>query len=232
MSTATVHAVRAAQTVLVQGLVVELGGRRALDGLDLAVAEREHVLVVGRSGAGKTTLLRALAGLARPVAGRVELYGAAASDGARLLVPPERRRIGFLFQGGALWPHMDASRQLAFVLRHAGAADVPRRVRELLEWVELAGYEKRMPATLSGGEAQRLALARALAADPKLLLLDEPLGPLDAELRGALLAKLGELQQRLGLTVIHVTHASDEARSIATRVLELRGGRIAAELAP
>jgi ABC-type sulfate/molybdate transport systems ATPase subunit len=221
-----------------RALTVELGSRRVLDALDLAVGEREHVLVVGRSGSGKTTLLRALAGLVRPRSGRVAILGETASEGARLLLPPERRGIGFLFQGGALWPHMSARKQLAFVVRHARARDDGRhvetpdvrlRVRELLEWVELSGYEERMPATLSGGEAQRLALARALAADPRLLLLDEPLGPLDAELRGALLAKLGELQGRLGLAVVHVTHAPDEARAIATRTLVLRDGRIVEE---
>jgi iron(III) transport system ATP-binding protein len=213
------------------GLAVELEGRRVLDGLDLAVVPGEHLLIVGRSGSGKTTLLRAIAGLARPCSGRVTLFGTVANDGRTELVAPGKRRIGFLFQGGALWPHMSARKQLAFVLRRAGVADVSRRARELLKWVELAGFDERMPASLSGGEAQRLALARALASEPRLLLLDEPLGPLDADLRAALLEKLGELQSRLSLTVIHVTHAPDEARAIATRALELRAGRLA-ERAP
>lgn len=200
----------------------------ALGPFDLEVEEREHLLVAGRSGSGKTTLLRAIAGLARLASGQVELYGELASDGARVAVRPERRRIGFLFQGGALWPHMSVRRTLEFVLAHRGVERARRgaRVGELLEWVELAGYGARMPATLSGGEAQRLALARALANEPRLLLLDEPLGPLDEELRGALLAKLGELQRHLGLTVIHVTHAPHEARAIATREVRMEAGRI------
>lgn len=209
-------------------LTVRAGAKALLEDVTLEVAEGEHLLVVGPSGSGKTSLLRAIAGLAVPHSGQLALFGTPVSDGARLLVPPERRRIGFLFQNGALWPHMSARGQIEFVLKHAGVAAVERRKRadELLEWVELAGFGERMPATLSGGEVQRVALARALAVNPKLLLLDEPLGPLDFELRSALLTKLGELHKRLGLTLIHVTHAPDEARELATRTLRLRGGRI------
>jgi ABC-type sulfate/molybdate transport systems ATPase subunit len=212
-----------------RGLAVDVGAKRLIGPLDLDVREGEHVLVAGRSGSGKTTLLRAIAGLAVPSAGQVRLFGELASDGRKLALPPERRRIGFLFQGGALWPHMSVARQIAFVLKCSPSRNgsVDSRVRELLDWVELPGYEKRMPATLSGGEAQRLALARALAVEPRLLLLDEPLGPLDAELRGALLGKLGELQKRLNLTVLHVTHAPEEARAIATRVVRMSAGQLA-----
>ncbi|MCC7013426.1 MAG: ABC transporter ATP-binding protein [Planctomycetes bacterium] len=197
----------------------------------LDVREREHVLIVGPSGSGKTTVLRAIAGLAPLASGTLDLFGERATEGPRQRIAPERRRIGFLFQGGALWPHMSARKQIGFVLAHAGCPSDQREQRtlELLEWVELPGFAERMPATLSGGEAQRLALARALAVEPKLLLLDEPLGPLDFELRDALLAKLGELQQRLGLTVVHVTHAPNEARAIASRIVRIRAGRIEGE---
>lgn len=209
-------------------LTVRTGSKALLEDVSLEVAEGEHLLVVGPSGSGKTSLLRAIAGLAVPSSGQLALFGEPASDGARLLIPPERRRIGFLFQNGALWPHMSARGQIEFVLKHAGVSAAERRKRadELLEWVELPTFGERMPATLSGGEVQRVALARALAVNPKLLLLDEPLGPLDYELRSALLTKLGELHKRLGLTLIHVTHAPDEARELATRTLRLRGGRI------
>jgi len=217
--------------VLLRGIAVEAGKTRILGPLDLEVAPGEHLLVAGRSGSGKTTLLRAIAGLARPRAGRLELFGVPASEGPRLLLAPERRRIGFLFQGGALWPHMSCARTLDFALRASGTprAEVARRRGELLDWVELSGYEGRMPGTLSGGEAQRLALARALAARPRLLLLDEPLGPLDAELRGSLLARLGALQRELELTVVHVTHDPEEAAALASRTLRLEAGRIAGE---
>jgi iron(III) transport system ATP-binding protein len=217
--------------VLLRAVSVEAGKTRILGPIDLAVAPGEHLLVAGRSGSGKTTLLRAIAGLARPSTGKIELFGVAASEGPRLLLAPERRRIGFLFQGGALWPHMSCARTLDFALRASGTprGEVVRRRGELLDWVELTGYEKRMPGTLSGGEAQRLALARALAAQPRLLLLDEPLGPLDAELRGSLLARLAALQRELDLTVVHVTHDPDEAAALASRTLRLEAGRIAAE---
>lgn len=214
--------------VRTRDLCVELGGHTLLQGIDLELEEGRHLLLCGPSGSGKTTLLRALAGLQRPSRGTVELFGKTVSDGPRELVPPQARAIGFLFQGGALWPHMSVGRTLDFVLGHIGLARSRRASRraELLEWVELVGYEERMPGTLSGGEAQRLALARALAVEPRLLLLDEPLGPLDAGLRHSLLAKLGELQTRLHLTVIHVTHDPAEAQRVADREIRLDGGRL------
>lgn len=210
-----------------RGVEVSVGGTRLVGPVDLTVDKGEHLLLSGRSGCGKTTLLRAIAGLARPSAGSVTLFGETASEGARLALAPEKRGIGFLFQGGALWPHMSARKTIEFVLKAAGSKADPRaRVAELLEQVELPGYEDRMPGTLSGGETQRLALARALAAEPRLLLLDEPLGPLDADLRGALIERLGRLQRDLGLTVVHVTHDPDEARSIATRAARMVDGRM------
>ena len=214
--------------VELRGVCVEAAGTRIAGPLDLTVAPGEHLLLTGPSGCGKSTLLRAVAGLARPTAGEVHLFGELASRGPKLTIPPAKRGIGILFQGGALWPHMSAARTLEFVLRarRTPQAEIPGRIRELLEWVELSGYEERMPGTLSGGEAQRLALARALAVRPRLLLLDEPLGPLDAELRGALLTRLADLQRQFELTVIHVTHDPDEARELATRTLGMRAGRI------
>jgi len=217
------------RAVAAAGLEVRAGGALILGPLDLAVEEGEHVVLTGPSGSGKTTLLRALAGLATPAAGTIELFGARASSPGVLHVRPERRGIGMLFQGGALWPHMSALRTVSFALACAGVPRAERRARarELLARVELSGFEDRMPATLSGGEAQRLALARALASNPRLLLLDEPLGPLDAELRGSLLATLGALHRELGWTTIHVTHDPAEAARVATRTVRLAAGRIA-----
>jgi len=214
--------------VRLSGAVVEAGGHRILGPLDLSIDAREHVLIVGPSGSGKTTLLRAVAGLAPLAAGRVELFGRTATDGSRLRIPPAHREIGFLFQDGALWPHMSVRRTLDFVLRHKG---VPRRERaaraaEVLRLVDLEGYQTRMPPTLSGGERQRLALARALAASPRLLLLDEPLGSLDGERRRELLVQLRAVHERLELCILHVTHDPGEAASIASRTLELVGGRV------
>ena len=218
------------QAILVHDLALELGGRAVLGPLDLEVQNGEHLLLVGPSGSGKTTLLRAIAGLERPRRGSIALFGKQVSNGSSALVAPEERGIGFLFQGGALWPHMSVAKTLTFTLSVSGTprAQRAKKAAELLEWVELSGYEKRSPGTLSGGEAQRLALARALAVRPRLLFLDEPLGPLDAELREALLKKLGELQQRLELTVLHVTHDPTEAASIADRTLNMQAGRLEA----
>ncbi len=202
----------------------------ALDGVDvlatpltLGLERGEHVALVGRSGCGKSTLLRAVAGLVPLASGSIRLGGVAASEGARLLLRPEQRRIGYLPQGGALWPHLSVAQTLELVLSCGGVAraDRRRRASRLLELVELGGYEHRRPPTLSGGEAQRVALARALALEPSLLLLDEPLGPLDAELRSALLSRLEDLRRELGFSALHVTHDPREVAALAHRTLRL-----------
>jgi ABC-type sulfate/molybdate transport systems ATPase subunit len=208
---------------------VVLAGGRVLGPLDLAVSSGEYVLVVGRSGSGKTTLLRTIAGLARPRSGRVVLDGHVASEGARVRIRPEDRGVGFLFQGGGLWPHLTVSATIDFVLaqRKVPRDDRMRRTAELLEWAELRGVESRRPGTLSGGECQRLALARAIATDPRILLLDEPLGPLDAELRAALIAKLATLKGRADRATLHVTHDPAEVAHLATRTVHMAGGKVA-----
>jgi len=217
--------------VELSGVVVELGGHRVLGPIERSFAPGSFTLVVGPSGSGKSTLLRMIAGLAIPASGSLRLDGALASEGAKLTIAPEQRRIGFMFQGGGgLWPHMSVERTLEFVLscRKVAKAERPSRIQKLVELVELGGLEKRKPGNLSGGEAQRLALARALAVEPKYLLLDEPLGPLDARLRASLLERVGELHRRLSLTTIFVTHDPDEARGLADDVLQLEAGQAVA----
>lgn len=211
------------------GLEVEAGRTRILGPLSLEIGEREHVLLVGPSGSGKSTLLRAIAGLVAPSAGSIDVNGRRASAAGELTLAPHERGVGFLFQGSALWPHMTVRRTLDFVLKRRGLERSQRKARigELLELVDLAGFEKRKAPTLSGGEAQRLGLARALASDPRILLLDEPLGPLDAPRRAALLDRLHDVSERFGLTTIHVTHDPDEAERVATRrVTMLEGGTL------
>ena len=225
----------APSAVSVSGLTVEIDGRRILGPIDLEVAAGEQVLLVGASGSGKTTLLRALAGLGSVSAGAISLAGTSVTADGRHVVAPEARGVGLLFQGGALWPHMSVAKTLAFVARRcpsrtAGATgstgDVGARVAELVKSCRLTGLEDRLPGTLSGGEKQRLALARAIVCEPRLLLLDEPLGPLDAELRGELVDLLADLHARLGWTTIHVTHDPAQAARIATRTLRMADGRL------
>lgn len=215
--------------VSLRGLTVDAGDTLILGPVDLEIAAGEHVVLVGPSGCGKTTLLRVVAGLVEPAQGSVDIGGRRASEARRILLPPERRGVGMLFQNGALWPHMNAARTLRFACKSAGKPASRARLTELLELVQLAGYEKRMPGTLSGGEKQRLALARAMASEPRVLLLDEPLGPLDGELRGELLGMLARLHGELGWTTIHVTHDPDEVEGWAGRTVRMtRDGRLEA----
>ena len=207
----------------VQRLRVSYEGGPAVDGVDLAVGEGERLAVLGPSGSGKSTLLRAIAGLLALDEGRVLLDG---RDVTR--VPPHRRGIGLMLQEGALFPHRDVAENVAFGLRMAGVArpERDRRVAGLLELVGLGGLDRRPVGTLSGGERQRVALARALAPEPRVLLLDEPLGSLDRPLRERLLAELVELLERLALTVVHVTHDVGEAFAFGDAVAVMRAGRI------
>jgi thiamine transport system ATP-binding protein len=207
----------------VEDVVVDFDGSRALDGVSLEVAHREVVTVLGPSGSGKSTLLRVVAGLQRPVAGRVLLDGRDVTN-----VPPHRRGIGLVFQDHALFHHRDVAGNIAFGLRmrNEPRAAIDRRVDELLDLVGLRGFEHRRVATLSGGEQQRVALARALAPSPRVLLLDEPLGSLDRRLRDRLLEELAELFEAVRVTAIYVTHDQAEAFALGDRVAVMRAGRI------
>lgn len=218
--------------IAARGLVVDLAGREVLHGVSLTVSEGAWCVVVGASGSGKTTLLRALAGLQPLRAGRIELAGVLVNDGPRTLVPAERRGVGLMFQGGgaALWPHLDAQATVEFVLSCRGVARA-RRAQDAQRWlelVELGPLARRKPGELSGGEAQRLALARALAAEPRILLLDEPLGPLDAQLRSELVGRLADLRRQRSLTLVHVTHDPSEAASHGTDLVRIERGTVAA----
>lgn len=207
-----------------QGATVRFGGRAVLDDVDLSVAEHEIVCVLGPSGSGKSTLLRTVAGLQDLDAGRVLLGGRDQTG-----VAAHRRGVGLMFQDHQLFPQRDVGGNVAFGLRmhHVPREQQAERVRELLDLVGLPGAERRAVGSLSGGEQQRVALARALAPRPRLLMLDEPLGQLDRSLRERLVVELRELFERLGTTVLAVTHDQGEAFALADRVVVMRDGRIA-----
>jgi thiamine transport system ATP-binding protein len=211
------------------GVTVRYGAHIALDRVDLEVDAHETVCVLGPSGSGKSTLLRVVAGLLHPDGGRVLLSGV---DQAR--VPVHRRGVGLMFQDQQLFPQHDVGGNVAFGLRMRATprAQARRRVAELLDLVGLPGAEGRAVASLSGGEQQRVALARALAPEPRLLMLDEPLGQLDRVLREHLVVELRRLFRRLGTTVLAVTHDQGEAFALADRVVVMRDGRIAQQGTP
>ncbi len=207
----------------VEDVTVRFDETVALDGVTLEVARGEVHAVLGPSGSGKSTLLRVISGLQRTDTGRVLLAGDDITS-----APPHRRGIGLVFQDHALFHHKDVAANVAFGLRMRGDApsDVDRRVCELLDLVGLAGFERRSVATVSGGEQQRVALARALAPEPRVLLLDEPLGSLDRRLRDRLLVDLGVLFAELHVTAIYVTHDQAEAFALGDRIAVMRGGHV------
>lgn len=207
----------------IEGLRVTFGDDVALDGLDLSIAPTEIVSILGPSGCGKSTLLRAIGGLVTPDEGRIRWNG---QDIARLA--PHARGFGLMFQDHALFPHRTVGQNVEFGLRmqHQPIDARRRRVTEMLELVGLAALANRAIGTLSGGEAQRVALARALAPSPQLLMLDEPFGSLDRNLRERLTDEVGKLIRQVGVTAIHVTHDQDEAFAIGDRVAVMRRGQI------
>ncbi|MCI2267123.1 ABC transporter ATP-binding protein [Sediminivirga luteola] len=209
--------------LVLDGVSVEYGSTRVLHGVDLAVERGELIALLGPSGSGKTTIIRAISGFVHPTAGSITL------DGQELTATPiHKRRIGMVFQSYALFPHMSVRDNIAYALkvRRRPASEIRARVDELIDLVRLGGHADKRPAKLSGGQQQRVALARALAMDPELLLLDEPLSNLDANLRRDVGEEIRRLQQRTGTTAIMVTHDRQEAFGMADRIAVLQDGRI------
>ncbi|HVK31919.1 MAG TPA: ABC transporter ATP-binding protein [Burkholderiaceae bacterium] len=199
------------------------GGAPVLDQVSLDVQRGEMVALLGPSGCGKTTLLRSIAGFVKPGAGRIVVDGRDITA-----LAPEARNTAMMFQSYALWPHMDVAANIGYGLRMRGAdkARIGERVTEMLRLLQLEGYERRNVGSLSGGQRQRVAMGRALAVDPLLLLLDEPMSNLDYKVRLDLRHELRALQKRVGITAIYVTHDREEALTLADRIAVIDGGHV------
>lgn len=216
-------------TVRIEKLEKRYGNVVVVPDLDLFIQEREFISLLGPSGCGKTTILRMVAGLESPTGGRISLGDKVVFDGnpARMLAP-EKRNLGMVFQSYAVWPHMTVLDNVAFPLKCRKVATEERRARamEALKSVRLEGYEKRKPNQLSGGQQQRVALARALVARPNVLLLDEPLSNLDANLRDEMVEEIRNIKTQFPMTMIYVTHDQTEAFRLSDRIALLNQGRI------
>ncbi|MDE4139974.1 ABC transporter ATP-binding protein [Phaeobacter gallaeciensis] len=205
------------------GVSRHFGSVRAVDAVDIDIAEGEFFAMLGPSGSGKTTCLRLIAGFEQPTGGDIAIFGQSAKG-----VPPYKRNVNTVFQDYALFPHLNVRDNVAYGLMIAGKPKAERRraAEEALELVALPGYGTRKPSELSGGQRQRVALARALINQPKVLLLDEPLGALDLKLREQMQEELKALQRKLGITFVFVTHDQGEALSMADRVAVFNEGKI------
>ena len=198
-------------------------GEDVLDDICLTVARGEFVTLLGSSGCGKTTTLRIIAGLEQTDSGSVWING---QDVTKL--PPDKRDVNTVFQNYALFPHMNVAENIGYglKLRKVPRGEIKKKVAQMLELVQLEGYERRKPSELSGGQKQRVAIARALVNNPKVLLLDEPLGALDLQLRRAMQIELKHLQKKLGITFIYITHDQEEAINMSDRIAVMKDGRI------
>lgn len=198
-------------------------GEAVLDDISLVISQGEFITLLGSSGCGKTTTLRIIAGLEQPDEGSVWLDGREVTG-----LEPNQRDVNTVFQNYALFPHMNVAENIGYglKLKKVPKAEIKKKVSRMLELVQLEGYEKRKPSELSGGQKQRVAIARALVNNPKVLLLDEPLGALDLQLRRAMQIELKHLQKKLGITFIYITHDQEEAINMSDRIAVMKGGRI------
>src|SRR6476620_7805000 len=209
--------------IQLEELTKTFGDVAAVDGIDLQMPAGEFFTMVGPSGCGKTTTLRMIAGFERPTSGRIVLDNVDVAQ-----VPPHKRNVNTVFQSYALFPHLDVAGNVAFGLKYKKLTkeEQRKRVAEALALVQLGEFAKRKPGQLSGGQQQRVALARALVLTPQVLLLDEPLGALDARLRKDLQVELKALQQDLGITFVYVTHDQEEALTMSDRLAVMNNGRV------
>ncbi|MFM2237474.1 MAG: hypothetical protein RL209_1508, partial [Pseudomonadota bacterium] len=214
--------------IQIRNVSKRFGKVTAVDNISLDIRAGEFFVLLGPSGCGKTTLLRMIAGFELPTEGQILIDGQDMS-----LVPPNKRPVNMVFQSYAVFPHMNVTDNVGYGLRISGVpkGEIRDRVAEALELVKLGGFEDRMPDQMSGGQRQRVALARSLVMRPKVLLLDEPLSALDAKLRAQMQFELADLQDKVGITFVTVTHDQDEALSMASRVAVINKGEVA-QLAP
>ena len=214
-------------TVNIQNVTKAFGDNVVLREFNATFRDGEFITLLGPSGCGKTTMLRIIAGFEKPTRGEVYIDGTLVSGG-KTFVPPEKRGIGMVFQSYAVWPHMNVFDNVAYPLtiRHVSKAEIKTSVERVLGIVHLSQYAERFPNQLSGGQQQRVALARALVAEPKLLLLDEPLSNLDAKLRESMRFEITEIQRKLGITVVYVTHDQTEAMAMSDRIFLINRGDI------
>ena len=210
-------------TIEIRNITKRFGDFVALDDINLDIPDGELTALLGPSGGGKSTLLRVIAGLEKPDEGAVVFSGQDATQ-----LPPQRRNVGFVFQHYAAFKHLSVARNVAFGLeiRKRPKAEINRRVKELLELVHLEAFAHRRPSQLSGGQRQRMALARALAVEPQVLLLDEPFGALDAQVRKELRVWLRRLHDEIHVTTVFVTHDQEEAMDVADRIVVIANGHI------
>jgi len=215
--------------IRIDSVTKKFGEVKAVDNFVCTVGDGEFVSILGPSGCGKTTMLRMVAGFEKPTAGEIYIGDRLVSSPQKgVFVPPEKRSIGMVFQSYAVWPHMSVFDNVAYPLKIKGLpkSDIADRTNRALELVHLGGLAARLPSQLSGGQQQRVALARALVAEPDVLLLDEPLSNLDAKLRESMRFEIKELQKKLGVTVIYVTHDQAEAMAMSDRIVVMNAGVI------
>lgn len=215
--------------VKIESVTKLFGDVKAVNNFSIVINDGEFVSILGPSGCGKTTMLRMIAGFERADSGEIYIgTDLVSSSGKKLFIPPEKRKIGMVFQSYAIWPHMSVFDNVAYPLKikQLSKRDIVEKTNRVLEMVYLGGYSQRLPSQLSGGQQQRVALARALVAEPDLLLLDEPLSNLDAKLRESMRFELKELQKKLNVTVIYVTHDQAEAMAMSDRIVVMNSGVI------
>lgn len=213
------------QMIVLEDVCKSFGDTLAVDNVSLGIPDRSRIAILGPSGSGKTTLLRLVAGLEMPDKGTISMGGHIVSS-SDVFVPPSERRIGFVFQSGALWPHMTVAENILFAVDGIPEGEQQQRLNHLLDRMAIPHLQDRYPDQISGGEARRVALARALAPRPEVLLLDEPLTNLDRALREELLDLIAESAREQGSIMLYVTHDEHEAAIVADSIIRFESGRV------